>query len=249
MLVFLANCLAMPTDLSNTEEEAQAQAVVTETLLQIEENIATETPMKAGETKQEKESAREVEKSTEIVPESSRNVEVEDDYIVKDDAEKWKDFETNFNLLEERLPDLTAEEMHEISKEDAIPLNFLKSFDAESELVQAEKPKPKENTAPIYITVPIVINTHSNLPIMLSIGGQNVPLNGGVEVTDAAILVPANVKQSTVSSLARPTSVFNKVMDYGKITVTRRPTNRHRSNIRKRIYARHHNHEVQEFEY
>ena len=111
------------------------------------------------------------------------------------------------------------------------------------------KLKPKETATPIYITVPIVINTHSSLPITLSIGGQNVPLTTGIQMSEAALLPVANVKQNTVNGLTMPTSIFNKVMDYGKINVTRRPTNRHRSNIRKKIYARHNNHEVQEFEY
>lgn len=97
-----------------------------------------------------------------------------------------------------------------------------------------------EPVAPIYITVPIVINTHSSLPLTLSIGGQNVPLNAGLQA-------PAYVKQHSEDSVVKPTSVFNKIMDY--TAVTRRPTNRHRSNFRKKIYARHNNHEVEAFEY
>ena len=129
----------MPTDLMNTELEPPT--LVTEPFPQIKDNMATETTMKADDKTQKadkhldmKESPRQVEKSTKSVAESSRNVEIEDEYIVKDDSENWRDFENDFNLLEERLPDLTAEEIHEISKEDAIPLNFLKQFDAENEV-------------------------------------------------------------------------------------------------------------------
>ena len=87
------------------------------------------------------------------------------------------------------------------------------------------------------------------MPITLSIGGQNVPLSTGIQASEATLLAPAYVKQNPAGSQVMPTSVFNKIMDYGKIAVTRRPTNRHRSNIRKKIYARHNKHEVQQFEY
>ncbi|KNC24003.1 hypothetical protein FF38_11616 [Lucilia cuprina] len=160
-------------------------------------------------------------------------------------SESWKDFEDDFSLLEDRMPDLTDEEYGQINKDGAMPWNFLKSLDVKRD-VDEIKPRPLQALTPIYITVPIVINTHSTLPITLTIGGQKVPLKLPTETKPIA-LAGENLKTPTSNTIVTPTSIFNKLMDYSEPPL--RQTNRHRSNFRKKIYARNNNHQVEEFEY
>uniref|UniRef100_A0A1I8Q8L6 Uncharacterized protein n=1 Tax=Stomoxys calcitrans TaxID=35570 RepID=A0A1I8Q8L6_STOCA len=145
----------------------------------------------------------------------------------------WHDFDDKFLLFEHRYPELTKEDFQEINREDAMPLNFLKGFtmanEKEFELFPLLKQSSSQHIAitpdtipetPIYITIPIVINSHSNLPISLSIGGTEVPLS----------LSPK--EKDSVASIDK----MDKPLAY--ISPPQRPINRHRNNFKARIYAR-----------
>ncbi|XP_065370903.1 uncharacterized protein LOC135963052 [Calliphora vicina] len=162
-------------------------------------------------------------------------------------SEVWKDFTDDFALLEDRMPDLTDEEFDQINGDGAMPWNFLKSLDVKRNIDEI-KPRPVQAYTPIYITVPIVINTHSSLPISVTIGGQKIPLKLPSETKQQpSVLASDKVKASAGSPIVTPTSIFNKLMDYSEPPI--RQTNRHRSNFRKKIYARNNEHQVEEFEY
>lgn len=92
-----------------------------------------------------------------------------------------------------------------------------------------EKPRAEAKpVTPVYITIPIVINSHSTLPISLSVGGQTIPLDAVNKVAQMVTAPPA------------------KPLEYS--TPPPRETNRHRSNIRSKIYARNNQHKVFAFE-
>lgn len=169
MLICINSCLTLPTDITNASNiEKDSQTIVTQQpddKLKAKEILENESATQ--DTDAITENAAEVETSTELALESSRNVENldhTDDFVKisnkdfhedikqnkQEDKEfdKWNNFENDFNLLEQRLPDLTSEEMHEISKEDSIPWNFLKRFDMKSEvsrLTTNRTPEPQTN--------------------------------------------------------------------------------------------------------
>lgn len=76
-------------------------------------------------------------------------------------------------------------------------------------------------------------------------GGQEIPLKLP-STPKEPVHIPDNIKTPSTNTMATPTSIFNKLMDYNEPPP--RQTNRHRSNNRKKIYARNSNHEVEEFE-
>ncbi|KAM7357415.1 uncharacterized protein ACRADG_002774 [Cochliomyia hominivorax] len=169
---------------------------------------------------------------------------------IQKQEELLKDFEDDFSLLADHMPDLTKEDYDELKKDGAMPWNFLKSLDATDEKKKTPDSKPQtlKSLTPIFITVPIVINSNSNLPISLTVGGEEIPLKlaGSALSTKDSLLMPNNMKTSSNGGMATPTSVFNKLMDYNDPPP--RQTNRHRSNNRKKIFAHGNKQQVEELE-
>ncbi|XP_030570105.1 uncharacterized protein LOC115769438 [Drosophila novamexicana] len=151
-----------------------------------------------------------------------------------------------YNFKNDRLPALTEDEFNSLSH-DANPLHFLKQLteppaDTTEPQVDPTKPPPDptksqtestqpQNTkadpipgTPIYITIPIYINTSGKMPISLTIGDKELPLQRRSS---------AEKKNHSTKS---PNSYFNRLLE--KIEPPkRRTTNRHRSQSRSKIQA------------
>ncbi|XP_032290862.1 uncharacterized protein [Drosophila virilis] len=130
-----------------------------------------------------------------------------------------------YNFKNDRLPALTEDEFNSLSH-DANPQHFLKQL-AEPPVDTTEPQNTKSDPiagTPIYITIPIYINTSGKMPISLTIGDQELPL----ERRSSA--------QKKNHSTKSPNSYFNRLLE--KIEPPkRRTTNRHRSQSRSKIQA------------
>ncbi|XP_034101971.2 uncharacterized protein LOC117566539, partial [Drosophila albomicans] len=142
--------------------------------------------------------------------------------------------EPDFSFQNERLPLLSDDEVNSLT-DDANPLYFLKQMPEEpkTQSVQETKPDPVSAPAPIpvsgspiYITIPIYINTAGKMPLTLTIGDQEVSL------AHQQRLNQGNRRASTKV----PNSHFNRLLEMVE-PPKRRTTNRHRSPSRSKIQA------------
>ncbi|EDV97942.1 uncharacterized protein LOC6558775 [Drosophila grimshawi] len=137
----------------------------------------------------------------------------------------------DYNFLTDRLPHLTDDEFNSLSH-DANPLHFLKQLadenkanaDPDKTLTEPESTQAQENNsesvagAPIYITIPIYINTSGTLPLSLTIGEQDLQLQ--------------QVKNSSTQKNQQSTEPLNTYFNRLLAQIDpprRRITNRHRS--------------------
>ncbi|XP_075159409.1 uncharacterized protein LOC142232652 [Haematobia irritans] len=249
----------MPTDLENKNHDQSMENITTksegqmenikdndmqtkgvenkDTILEMSE-VTSESAPKAVDMKDDITASNQNDAATlPIIPPIETAVTTEEASTEKP-SDPWHDFDDKFSLLEHRYPDLTKEEFQEIHKEDSIPWNFLKGLaitqDKEKEIIPLVKPLSSISAeaipeTPVYITIPIVINSHSMLPISLSIGGAEVPLSMGLKDKDHV----------------SPMDQLNKQLTYTSPPL--RTTNRHRNNMRTKIYARNKRHQVFEF--
>ncbi|KAH8378668.1 hypothetical protein KR009_000587, partial [Drosophila setifemur] len=150
--------------------------------------------------------------------------------------------EEEYNFLSDRLPALSEDEYSNLG-EDANPLHFLKQqpllleTDTQPQPPQSqEKPHPDSPVAlpqsggsPIYITIPIYISTAGRLPLTLTIGDQEMSLNKFGKNNNRA----GSKKNPSTKA---PNSHFNRLLQEIE-SPKRRTTNRHRSQLKSRIYA------------
>ncbi|KAH8408072.1 hypothetical protein KR222_008821, partial [Zaprionus bogoriensis] len=129
----------------------------------------------------------------------------------------------DYSFQNDRLPLLSEDEFNNLS-DDANPLHFLKQLPEPISPPAAEtKPDSVPAGSPIYITIPIYINTSGKIPISLTIGEQEVRLN-------------SSHKTKNYPTKA-PNSYFNRLLEPLE-PPKRRTTNRHRSNpSRSKIQA------------
>ncbi|TDG44000.1 hypothetical protein AWZ03_009549 [Drosophila navojoa] len=159
-------------------------------------------------------------------------------------ATSEEDHDSNFHS--NRLPALTEDETNGLSH-DANPLHFLKQLagpETETSAAQVELSRPHEEPSkpqlgtnkaqstkseslagsPIYITIPIYINTSGQRPLSLLIGDQELPLQR------------RTADHKKISSTKSPNSYFNRLLEQVE-PPKKRTTNRHRSQSRSKIQA------------
>ncbi|EDW19002.2 uncharacterized protein Dmoj_GI11775 [Drosophila mojavensis] len=160
-------------------------------------------------------------------------------------ATSEEDHDSNFH--NNRLPALSEDETNGLSH-DANPLHFLKQLtgpETETSAAQVESTKPQEEPsepqletlkeqqsskpeslagAPIYITIPIYINTSGQRPLSLLIGDQELQLQRRM------------AGHKRMSSTKSPNSHFNRLLEQVE-PPKKRTTNRHRSQSRSKIQA------------
>ncbi|KAH8372442.1 hypothetical protein KR093_011611, partial [Drosophila rubida] len=135
----------------------------------------------------------------------------------------------DYSFQKERLPLLSDDDYNNLT-DDANPLYFLKQTPEEPKPQPVPESKPDTVPvavpvagSPIYITIPIYINTAGKLPLRLTIGDQEVGLQQRLN--------PGNRRASTKV----PNSHFNRLLEIEP--PKRRTTNRHRSPSRSKIQA------------
>ncbi|XP_034481403.1 uncharacterized protein LOC117787067 [Drosophila innubila] len=131
--------------------------------------------------------------------------------------------EPDYSFQNDRLPLLSDDEFNNLT-DDANPLYFLK------QLTEPTKPQTKPDSvpgSPIYITIPIYINTAGKIPLSLTIGDQEMTLEHQQRLNSA---------NKRKDSTKIPNSHFNRLLEINEPS-KRRTTNRHRSPIRSKIQA------------
>ncbi|KAM8708184.1 hypothetical protein ACLKA7_015195 [Drosophila subpalustris] len=130
----------------------------------------------------------------------------------------------DYSFQNDRLPLLSDDEFNNLT-DDANPLHFLKQL-AEATEPQETKPDSVPGS-PIYITIPIYINTSGKIPLSLTIGEQELTLPHQQRL---------NYGNKKKDSTKVPNSHFNRLLEMIE-PPRRRTTNRHRSPIRSKIHA------------
>ncbi|KAH8306936.1 hypothetical protein KR044_001445, partial [Drosophila immigrans] len=136
--------------------------------------------------------------------------------------------EPDYSFQNQRLPLLSDDDFNSLT-DDANPLYFLKQMPEEPKPQPVREPKPDPVSvpgSPIYITIPIYINTAGKMPLRLTIGDQDVSLAHQQRLNAA----------NRMASTKVPNSHFNRLLEMIE-PPKRRTTNRHRSPSKSKIQA------------